>query len=56
MDKEMKMASAPDPMDSLNDLAQMLFGKNLDASFAVSFKDRLSAQIYLCWAIRTDLS
>ena len=26
----MKMASAPDPMDSLNDLAQMLFGKNLD--------------------------
>jgi len=28
--KNMKMASAPDPMDSLNDLAQMLFGKNLD--------------------------
>ena len=26
----MKMASAPDPMDSLNDMAQMLFGKNLD--------------------------
>ena len=24
------MASAPDPMDSLNDLSQMLFGKNLD--------------------------
>ena len=24
------MASAPDTMDSLNDLAQMLFGKNLD--------------------------
>ena len=24
------MASAPDAMDSLNDLAQMLFGKNLD--------------------------
>ena len=29
-EKNMKMASAPDPMDSLNDLAQMLFGKNLD--------------------------
>ena len=28
-DKSM-MASAPDVMDSLNDLAQMLFGKNLD--------------------------
>jgi len=26
----MKMASAPDPMDALNDMAQMLFGKNLD--------------------------
>ena len=26
----MKVASAPDVMDSLNDLAQMLFGKNLD--------------------------
>ena len=26
----MKMASAPDPMDSLNDLANMLFNKNLD--------------------------
>ena len=26
----MKVASAPDIMDSLNDLAQMLFGKNLD--------------------------
>ena len=26
----MKMASAPDPTDSLNDMAQMLFGKNLD--------------------------
>ena len=25
-----KMASAPDTMDSLNDLSQMLFGKNLD--------------------------
>ena len=25
-----KMASAPDVMDSLNDLANMLFGKNLD--------------------------
>ena len=24
------MASAPDPADSLNDLSQMLFGKNLD--------------------------
>ena len=28
--KNMKMASAPDPADSLNDLSQMLFGKNLD--------------------------
>jgi len=28
--KNMLMASAPDPMDSLNDMAQMLFGKNLD--------------------------
>ena len=26
----MKIASAPDMMDELNDLAQMLFGKNLD--------------------------
>ena len=26
----MMMASAPDPADSLNDLSQMLFGKNLD--------------------------
>ena len=26
----MKMASAPDPIDALNDMAQMLFGKNLD--------------------------
>ena len=25
-----KVASAPDTMDSLNDLSQMLFGKNLD--------------------------
>ena len=28
--KNMMMASAPDPADSLNDLSQMLFGKNLD--------------------------
>ena len=28
--EQKQMASAPDPMDSLNDLAQMLFGKNLD--------------------------
>tara|TARA_R100000808_G_scaffold23750_1_gene53142 strand:+ start:86 stop:1006 length:921 start_codon:yes stop_codon:yes gene_type:complete len=28
--KNMMMASAPDPMDALNDMAQMLFGKNLD--------------------------
>ena len=28
--EQKQMASAPDPMDSLNDLAQMLFSKNLD--------------------------
>ena len=28
--EQKQMASAPDPMDSLNDLAQTLFGKNLD--------------------------
>ena len=28
--EQKQMASAPNPMDSLNDLAQMLFSKNLD--------------------------
>ena len=28
--KNMLMASAPDPVDSLNDMAQMLFGRNVD--------------------------
>ena len=28
--EQKQMASAPDPMDSLNDLAQTLFGKNLN--------------------------
>ena len=28
--EQKQMVSAPDPADSLNDLSQMLFGKNLD--------------------------